>query len=782
MVTYAQETDPNKAKISSIWKANEPTPVATENKAPDFIWTPVAKVATEQAPQQNTQLEQANYGTILDKSQSVSSKSWSYYNDVYLPKKQAEQQAKQGQYQNIEQPAPSKAQTMDTETLAQSYELGDVSAIDLENLRQTDPLKYEETKLAIERKRTLDLINQTGQDYIETYKALSESYLGKWDEISASDEGKTLREEVFAKYWLNESNDKILKYANQIDDLDTQLQAVSDSTGTGDALADRGEMIRMTKMLTQQRNDLSKLRANEVDYYRLGLEQADAVVNDYKEYKAQEIAQLGVKFQMMTGMSQMEFEQRDQQARDYLTEIDRQEWILKEDIAEKKANDLETKKQAQDTVLNAWMLSLYDNFSDEEKSVLLQLPSEAVWTLLKTVDAQAKADAEKSLNLEKMNWEKYKFNVEQKSKQSSYKPTNIKVDWKDVTVLVNEQWDIKPMNTQYLSWETPVVRESGTLWWQCWAYVNRAIPWMSPNWKRFWDTLSEKVDLIDSSVPVVWWAVVMDYWQIDSKSWKNYWHVWVVTGINEDWTINVSDSNVNLDEKVSNRTLSKSEMNKVVWYMMPPVPKQSIIDGVSSFKFWLTKEESWVFEETIGNLIEDWDVNSIKVNLRDAYMTKLTAWEQEKIRSRYIVADMTQTLLQNIENYVDQGGDTGIFTGSKEQMLNKIGKTSNKEVASLQTQIVDLIDKISRDRSGAALTEEEIQLYTSILPWVWKSMEYNRWVVEWLLQSVKNQDKYIDQEVSKRVTGKAKDFVYPPERSQKDFASWLQSWSAVLVD
>lgn len=484
----------------------------------------------------------------------------------------------------------------------------------------------------------------------------------------------------------------------------------------------------------------------------------------------------------MTGMTKMEFDLKDKQARDYLAEIDRQEWNLKEDIAEQKASDLEAKKQAQDTVLNAWMLSLYDNFSDEEKAVLLQLPSEAVWTLLKTVDAQAKAQAEKQLNIDKMDWEKYKFNLENDAKKNSYKPTNIKVDWKDVTVLINSEWDIKQINTEYMSWEVPKVKESGSIWWQCWAYVNRAIPWMSPTWKWFWDTLSEKIDLIDSAVPVVWWAVIMDYWQIDPETWKNYWHVWVVTWINADWTINVSDSNVNLDWKVSNRTLTKQEMNKVVWYMIPPVPKQSIIDWMSSFRFWLTKEESSVFEETISNLVEEWDIESIKVNLRDAYMSKLTAWEQEKIRSRYVIADMTQTLLQNIEEYVDKGGDTWIFTWSKEQMLNKIWQTTNKEIASLQTQIVDLIDKISRDRSWAALTVDEIKLYTSILPWVWKSMEYNRWVVEWLLQSVKNQDNYIDQEVSKRVTGKAKEFVYPPERDQKDFSDWLQSWTATLVD
>lgn len=484
----------------------------------------------------------------------------------------------------------------------------------------------------------------------------------------------------------------------------------------------------------------------------------------------------------MTGMSQMEFEMKDKQTRDYLVEIDKDIVDIKEDQLEEEKRLEAEAKQAQDTILNASLLSLYDNFTQEEKAVLLWLPTESVSTLLKTVDAQAKADTERQMDIEKMNWEKYKFNIEQKSKQNSYKPTTIKVDGKEYTVLVNENWDIKPMNTDYFEWETPKIKEHWSYWWQCGAYVNRAIPWMSPNWRWFWDKLADKIDLIDSAVPIVWGAVIMDYKQIDPKTWMNYWHVWVVTWINADWTINISDSNVKWDGIVNNRTLSPNEMKKVVWYMTPPVPKQSIVDGMSTFKFWLTKEESWVFTETMNNLIEDWDIESIKTILKDAYMSKLTAWEQENIRSRYVIADMTQTLLQNIEQYVDQWWDVWLFAGTKEQMLNKIWKTGSKELASISTQIIDLIDKISRDRSWAALTDSEINLYTQLLPGVWKSMTYNRGVVEWLVQSVKNQDKYLDQEISKRVTGKAKDFVYPPERNQKDFAQWLQNWTATLVD
>jgi len=807
MVTYAQQTDPEKAKISSIGEQITP-----DNVAPDWIWEPKKATKTEMNlwPQSikldtpetidpktwkmynadwseytgklSQTTEWKDYWTIKDKAQSVSSRTWSYYNDVYLPKKQLEQQAKTWDIKNIEQPAPSKTQMMDTKTIAQQYDAWAISAIDLENLRTTDPLKYQEAKAEIERKRTVDAINQNQTNFLNTYKWLSESYLKQWEDLTASDDGKTLREEVFAKYWLNESNDRIKDYTTQIDWVEEELRGLEDYISQWDAFADRNFLINKNKELTRKRMDLVKARSAEMDYYRLWLEQADAVAKDYKEYQAQEIAQLWKKFEMLTGMSQMEFEMRDQQTRDYLAEIDKDIVDIKADQLEEEKRLEKEAKQAQDTILNASLLSLYDNFTQEEKAVLLWLPTESVSTLLKTVDAQAKADAERQMDIEKMNWEKYKFNTEQKSKQNNYKPVTIEIDWKKQTVLVNENWDIKPMNTDYFEWETPKIKDDWTYWWQCGAYVNRAIPWMSPNWKRFWDKLADKIDLIDSAVPIVWGAVIMDYKQIDPKTWMNYWHVWVVTWINADWTINISDSNVKWDEIVSNRTLSPNEMKKVVWYMTPPVPKQSIVDGMSTFKFWLTKEESAVFTETMNNLIEDWDIESIKTNLKDAYMSKLTAWEQEKIRSRYVIADMTQTLLQNIEQYVDQWWDVWLFAGTKEQMLNKIWKTWSKELASISTQIIDLIDKISRDRSWAALTDSEINLYTQLLPWVWKSMTYNRWVVEWLVQSVKNQDKYLDQEISKRVTWKAKDFVYPPERDQKDFAQWLQNWTATLVD
>lgn len=106
---------------------------------------------------------------------------------MYLPKRQAEQQA-QSSIANVETPAPSKTQIMDTKTIAQQYDSGAISAIDLENLKTTDPLKYQETKAEIERKRTVDAINQNQTDFINTQKSLQESYMKQWEDLTASDE------------------------------------------------------------------------------------------------------------------------------------------------------------------------------------------------------------------------------------------------------------------------------------------------------------------------------------------------------------------------------------------------------------------------------------------------------------------------------------------------------------------------------------------------------------------------------------------------------------------
>lgn len=81
--------------------------------------------------------------------------------------------------------------------------------------------------------------------------------------------GQELRKQIFEQYGLNKSNDMIKNYTTQIDRIDDDIRKLEDYTGTGDAMLDRGKLIRQTRDLSRQRMDAVRARQAEVDYYKL---------------------------------------------------------------------------------------------------------------------------------------------------------------------------------------------------------------------------------------------------------------------------------------------------------------------------------------------------------------------------------------------------------------------------------------------------------------------------------------------------------------------------------
>lgn len=102
---------------------------------------------------------------------------------------------------------------------------------------------------------------------------------------------------------------------------------------------------------------------------------------------------------------------------------------------------------------------------------------------------------------------------------------------------------------------------------QCGAFVNDYLTalWIS-NW--FGDYLDEKMKKKNQDYPTLWSVAIMDFW-VKDKNWKPYWHVWIVTWINPDWSIVVTDSNWAWDEKKLTHTMSAQDMKYVKWYYNP---------------------------------------------------------------------------------------------------------------------------------------------------------------------------------------------------------------------
>ena len=129
---------------------------------------------------------------------------------------------------------------------------------------------------------------------------------------------------------------------------------------------------------------------------------------------------------------------------------------------------------------------------------------------------------------------------------------------------------------QSLDWESYIMNLSECIkdwsyWWQCGAFVNDVLV-AGDNNKVFGDSLQDKKNAINVSKeewPQVWYAAVFDLW-FTSSDWENHGHVGIVSSVNNDWSIDVLESNWKSDEKIHVKRYSKAAVDQMVmWYYKP---------------------------------------------------------------------------------------------------------------------------------------------------------------------------------------------------------------------
>ena len=101
---------------------------------------------------------------------------------------------------------------------------------------------------------------------------------------------------------------------------------------------------------------------------------------------------------------------------------------------------------------------------------------------------------------------------------------------------------------------------------QCGAFVNDVLVAWDNN-KVFGDSLQSKIDSCNvkkSEWPQVWYAAVFDLWYVSKSDWINHGHVGIVTSVNNDWSIDVLESNGQSDETIHVKRYSKEDVAKTV--------------------------------------------------------------------------------------------------------------------------------------------------------------------------------------------------------------------------
>jgi len=132
----------------------------------------------------------------------------------------------------------------------------------------------------------------------------------------------------------------------------------------------------------------------------------------------------------------------------------------------------------------------------------------------------------------------------------------------------------------------------------------------------------------------------------------------------------------------------------------------------------------------------------------------------------------------SLQDFVDAGGTTGFFTGTKEQIARKIGLTTDIQLASLATRVEFAIQAYRQAISGAAFTEAEKVEYRAIYPSIGNIPELNNALID-TLQDVNGKfiDAFYNRQLGTSNYNQVKNMLESP--NPKDIVFPNQSFNSV---
>lgn len=131
-----------------------------------------------------------------------------------------------------------------------------------------------------------------------------------------------------------------------------------------------------------------------------------------------------------------------------------------------------------------------------------------------------------------------------------------------------------------------------------------------------------------------------------------------------------------------------------------------------------TKNQREAFESTYQQLINAGREEDAKEFVRNTAIQNLPATQQDDIKTRDVIIDGLDALMETVMALEDAGVDTGIFKGKVREVKLKLGKLAdnNPSLITFATQAQNILDLLSRDRTGAAMTPSEEEFYGRLFP------------------------------------------------------------------
>lgn len=206
----------------------------------------------------------------------------------------------------------------------------------------------------------------------------------------------------------------------------------------------------------------------------------------------------------------------------------------------------------------------------------------------------------------------------------------------------------------------------GSKGWQCGSFVNN---YLQSLWgeRIFTDPIKDKKAQINSTTPTVGAIAIMN-----SPTKPQYWHVAIITSVNEDGTITTLESNAKGDGKVFSRTFKPeaSGKNAVFGYHIPQISNEPMSDNGIPISY----------EQKIYNLVptslknSDTELKNLYSKAKQLYQAGMTPEDAVLTFMGFKVSEKDKPFAQMILDHARIGEVSEDFYGKISDYINKGNK------------------------------------------------------------------------------------------------------------
>lgn len=190
--------------------------------------------------------------------------------------------------------------------------------------------------------------------------------------------------------------------------------------------------------------------------------------------------------------------------------------------------------------------------------------------------------------------------------------------------------------------------------------------------------------------------------------------------------------------------------------------------------------------KTFTNLVNEGDVEGAKNYIIRVALANASTDQQNQAIGRKTAVSALTDLKSLLEQAKTSGADTGIVSGTSQQIAEKLGRSGNKDLAYIGNQIAQTLQTYRKSMTGVAFSPSESAEYKKIFPDITNVNDLNTTKIDSLIDTFDRNNRavlsfYIGDTNYDKLFGKRQVPILPSSQSDNPFSKVLGATSTSSI-